>query len=70
MNTRDVRGCEGTEVATFPPASVHFLLGDGGPEDLLPPRDLLPQRAPAQLLRKDRQPDQLSRKFFQKATQG
>lgn len=51
-------------VPTFPRASEHFLLGDGGPEDLLP------LMATAQLLRKDRQPDQLSRKSFQNATQG
>lgn len=72
MNTRDVRGCKGTVVATSPRDSMLFLLGDGGPKDLLPPRDLLhprdllPLRATAQLLRKDHQPDQPSCKSFQK----
>lgn len=43
-----------------------FLLGDGGPDDLLRPRDLLPLSATAQLLRKDQKQDPLSCKSFQK----
>lgn len=54
-NTRGVRGCEGTAVAVFPRAFVHFSLGDGCPEDLLSPRDLLPLSATAQLLAKGHQ---------------
>lgn len=42
---------------TFLCGPVLFLLGDGGPEDPLCPRDLLPPRATAQLLRKDHQQD-------------